>query len=67
MGPDPVRRGRVSNIAPQRALDDLRLLKEHARDRCLGLGVIDVKATTWRCRAWWLPGPARWSSSRWSG
>jgi hypothetical protein len=29
-----------------RALDDMRLLREHARDRCLGLGVIDVQAMT---------------------
>jgi hypothetical protein len=29
-----------------RALDDMRLLREHARDRCPGLGVIDVQATT---------------------
>jgi hypothetical protein len=43
--PDPVRRGRVSNIA-RKALDDMRLRSEHARDRCLGLGVIDVQATT---------------------
>jgi 5-methyltetrahydropteroyltriglutamate--homocysteine methyltransferase len=29
----------------RKGLDDLRLLKEHAWDRYLGLGVIDVKAT----------------------
>jgi hypothetical protein len=29
-----------------RALDGMRLLREHARDRCLGLGVIGVQATT---------------------
>ena len=29
-----------------RALDGMRPLKEHARDRCLGLGVIGVQATT---------------------
>jgi hypothetical protein len=32
--------------AAQRALDGLRLLREHALDRCQGLGVIDVQATT---------------------
>jgi 5-methyltetrahydropteroyltriglutamate--homocysteine methyltransferase len=29
----------------RKGLDDLRLLKEHAWDRYLGLGVIDVKST----------------------
>jgi hypothetical protein len=29
-----------------RALDGMRLLRGHARDRCLGLGVIGVQATT---------------------
>ena len=54
-GPDPVRRGWVSSIARKGPLDGLRPLAGHARDRRPGPGVIDVKATTCRCRAWRLP------------
>jgi hypothetical protein len=65
-GPGPVRRGRVSSIARKGPRTACGPLKDHARDGCPGPGVIDVKATTCRCRAWRLPGPRR-SSSRWSG
>jgi hypothetical protein len=44
---DPIRCGAAGlATSPARALDDMRLLREHARDRCPGLDVIDVQATT---------------------
>ena len=46
-GMDPIRCGAAGlATSPARALDDMRLLREHARDRCQGLDVIDVQATT---------------------
>jgi hypothetical protein len=49
----PIRCGAAGvATSPARPLDDLRLLKEHAEDRCQGLGVIGVKATDVQ-----VPGP----------
>jgi hypothetical protein len=43
----PIRCGAAGLATPPaRALDGMRLLREHARDRCLGLDVIGVQATT---------------------
>jgi 5-methyltetrahydropteroyltriglutamate--homocysteine methyltransferase len=52
----------------RKGLDDLRLLKEHAWDRYLGLGVIDVKLPAWRTPTWWPRTSAgHWRSFRRSG
>src|SRR6266571_8424864 len=43
----PIRCGAAGlATSPARALDGMRLRREHARDRCPGLGVTGVQATT---------------------